>query len=249
MSKTLHLLQECLAGFHENKEVFIDLGARENFNLPKLHSLTHYASSIRLFGITDNYNMEQTERLHINLAKDAYRATNHKDEYSQMTKWLECQEKVVQHSAFITQRQQPLQHSLPARNVHIGPPRTCPQKVKMARNPEKRQISFDTLARDYGALEFQDTLADFIMQLNHPGVSGAALQEHAHNTHIPFVWVPVYHKIKFTKSGTSNNLKIIDVVNVRPEQKDSHGQIIPARFDTVLVETSKGQSDLTKLWY
>ena len=45
-SDTLDQLQRCLAGFHEHKAVFLDLGAREGFNLPKLHSLSHYASSI-----------------------------------------------------------------------------------------------------------------------------------------------------------------------------------------------------------
>ncbi len=75
-SNTLSWLEECLAGFHKNKQVFIDLKAWENFNLPKLHSLTHYASSIRLFGSMDNYNTEQLEHLHINLTKDTYHATN-----------------------------------------------------------------------------------------------------------------------------------------------------------------------------
>ena len=89
MTETIERLQHCLAVFHDHKAVFLDLGARKNFNLPKLHSLTHYASSIQLFGMIDNYNTEQSERLHINLAKDAYRATNRRDEYAQMTLWLE----------------------------------------------------------------------------------------------------------------------------------------------------------------
>jgi hypothetical protein len=50
-----------------------------------------YALLIQLFGTTDNYNTEQSECLHIDFTKDTYRATNHKDEYSQMTKWLEGQ--------------------------------------------------------------------------------------------------------------------------------------------------------------
>jgi hypothetical protein len=245
---TLSLLQECLARFHEYKQVFIDLGTRSTFDLPKLHSLTHYASSIRLFGTTDNYNTEQTERLHIDFAKDAYRATNRKDEYAQMTKWLERQEKILQHSAFITQRQQRHQPSLLARH-DIGPPCACPQKVKMARNPEKGQVPFNVLASDYGALDFQDTLADFIAQFNHPDMSGAALKDRAHNTHILFTHVPVFHKIKFVRSNTvvSNELETADAVHVWPEQKDSHGRIIPARFDMVLVESSKGQPDLTSI--
>jgi len=65
----------------------------------------HYISSIQLFGTTDNYNTEQSECLHIDLTKDAYHATNHKDEYPQMTAWLEHCEKIQQYSAFIEWRQ------------------------------------------------------------------------------------------------------------------------------------------------
>jgi hypothetical protein len=238
-SDTLCSLEESLARFHENKQVFIDFKVRGNFNLPKLHSLSHYALSIRLFGSTDNYNTEQSERLHIDLTKDAYRATNRKDEYSQMTKWLERREKVLGHATFIACRQQGELPSLPPRNI-IGPPRPCALKVKMAQTPEKRQVAFDNLARDYGAVDFQDALADFIAHLNHPDASGGALQSRAHDTHIPFSRVPVYHKIKFTKSGHLNKSEIVDAVHIRPEQKDSRGRIIPARFDTALVENSKG---------
>ncbi len=93
-SDALDQLQGCLAAFHEHKTVFLDLGAWENFNLPKLHSLSHYMSSIRLFSTTDNYNTEQSEHLHIDFAKNAYHASNHKDEYPQMMLWLERHEKV-----------------------------------------------------------------------------------------------------------------------------------------------------------
>ncbi len=93
-SETISLLQDHLIQFHNNKTIFLDLGVRKGFNLPKLHSLSHYPSSIRLFGTADNYNTEQSEQLHIDLAKDAYHATNHKEELRQMTKWLERREKV-----------------------------------------------------------------------------------------------------------------------------------------------------------
>jgi len=68
-SETLQLLHHSLKQFHESKHVFVDLGIRNDFNLPKLHSLAHYVDSIKLFGTTDNYNTEYTERLHIDLAK------------------------------------------------------------------------------------------------------------------------------------------------------------------------------------
>ena len=87
--ETLDLLQSALEHFHMNKQIFIDLGIRQNFDIPKLHFVGHYRLFIELYGTTDNTNMEYTERLHINLAKDAYRSTNRKDEYPQMTAWLD----------------------------------------------------------------------------------------------------------------------------------------------------------------
>jgi hypothetical protein len=105
-NETIHQLQDSLAAFHNNKAIFIDLGAQDHFNIPKLHSLSHYESAIWQFRTMDNYNMEQSERLHINLVKDAYHATNHKDEYSQMMIWLERREKIEQHITFIDWRQQ-----------------------------------------------------------------------------------------------------------------------------------------------
>jgi hypothetical protein len=102
--ETLQDLDDALATFHANKSIFVDLGIREDFNLPKLHSLLHYTSSIKLFGTTDNYNTEYSERLHIDLAKDAYAATNHKDELAQMTIWLERKEKIAQFDAIVAWR-------------------------------------------------------------------------------------------------------------------------------------------------
>ena len=75
-SKTINQLQQALLAFHSHKAIFRDLGIREHFNIPKLHSLMHYILSIHLFGTTDNYNTKQTKRLHIDFAKKAYRATN-----------------------------------------------------------------------------------------------------------------------------------------------------------------------------
>jgi hypothetical protein len=100
-TQTLDSLEEARMRFHQNKGIFVDLGIREDFNLPKLHSCEHYSPNIQLFGTLDNCNTEYTERLHIDLAKDAYRATNRKDEFSQMTLWLERKEKIQRHDKFI----------------------------------------------------------------------------------------------------------------------------------------------------
>jgi hypothetical protein len=108
MIETIEHLQHCLSAFHDHKAVFLNLGAQENFNLPKLHSLTYYALLIQLFGMTDNYNIEQSKHLHIDLAKDVYCATNCKNKYSQMILWLEHQEKMQHHTASIDRKQEVL---------------------------------------------------------------------------------------------------------------------------------------------
>jgi len=87
-----------------------------------------------------------------------------------------------------------------------------------------------------GTIEFQDALADFIAEVNYPGASPAVLRSHASNALIPFQTVPVFHYIKFMAHDT-----IVDSVHVQPQQTDSHGRIIPSRFDTVLIQP-KGQN-------
>ena len=230
-ANTLLRLEESLVRFHDNKDVFLDLGVRKQFLYPKVHSLLHYRSSITLFGTTDNYNTEQTERLHIDLTKDAYSATNHKDEYPQMTAWLERREKIAQHVLFIAWRQRAQQESIRSLE-RIGPPKPVPRAVQMSRNPSLKVVSFNDLADKYRAFDFQDALADFIAWINHPEASAATLRALAENTLLPFRSVPVFHKIKFVSTRDSD---IIDTVHVRPDQRDTHGRPIPARFDTVIV--------------
>jgi hypothetical protein len=240
---TLCSLDDALALFHENKSVFADLGVRDHFNIPKFHSLIHYQSSITLFGTTDGYNTEQSERLHIDFAKDAYRATNHKDEYPQMTLWLERREKVQQHAAVIQTRLRAAHGDvlevLPANP--IGPPGPGTRCLKMTRNPSNRRVYFEKLAQDYGAVYFQDAIGDFIAKVNNPGASTGTLNNQARNTLIPFRSVSVFHKVKFSRVGSNTSESdIVDVVHVRPEQTDSQGRAVPARFDTVLV---RGKQD------
>jgi hypothetical protein len=97
---TLDLLQDAIDRFHNNKAVFIDLKIRTHFNIPKLHALQHYVDSIQLFGTADGYNTEISERLHIDMAKKAYRASNRHDHTSQMATWLHRQEKMAYFKAY-----------------------------------------------------------------------------------------------------------------------------------------------------
>ena len=112
----------------------------------------------------------------------------------------------------------------------------------MSRNPSLKAISFNNLADKYGAFGFQDALADFIAQTNHPEASAMALRALAEDTLLPFQSVPVFHKIKFVSTRDSD---IIDTVHVRLDQRDARGRLIPACFDTVIVSGGVLRLDFT----
>ncbi|KAI9570029.1 hypothetical protein HD554DRAFT_2204195 [Boletus coccyginus] len=92
---TLAVLQNTLDDFHHLKDVFIELGCQNHFNIPKFHSLMHYTDTIRTLGSLDGLNTETSEHLHIDFAKKAYAMTNWKDYTVQMTWWLKQQEVVI----------------------------------------------------------------------------------------------------------------------------------------------------------
>ena len=111
----------------------------------------------------------------------------------------------------------------------------CPHFLKMAKNPTLKVVSFNELSAEYGTVDFQDCLADFIAQVNHPGVSAAVLRRHSADTLLPFRTVPVFHRIKFTTSNDSDISDICDGVIIRPKHVDTHRCKVPSRFDTVVV--------------
>ena len=87
--------------FHERKTIFIDRKVREHFNIPKVHSMQHYFHMIKSHGTTDNFNTELPERLHIDIAKDAFKHTNKKDYIPQMRQRLRRHEAVRKFTAYL----------------------------------------------------------------------------------------------------------------------------------------------------
>lgn len=102
-SRSLAALQQALDVFHAHKQAFIDYHARHpaHFNIPKYHMLQHYVELIYNLGSADGFNTEWSERLHIDYAKDAYRASNKKDYTAQMTRWLSRQEAIDRFSVYL----------------------------------------------------------------------------------------------------------------------------------------------------
>ncbi|TFY73786.1 hypothetical protein EWM64_g10226, partial [Hericium alpestre] len=185
--ETLLYMQTALDDFHKDKDIFLELKAHTpgHFNLPKLHSLQHYVDTIRERGTTDNYNTEATERLHIDYAKDAYRATNKHDYLEQMVNWLDRRERVAIFDVHLHYRQNTL------------PPLQLPQAVipghVVAKRANHRSVLFTRLISDYHAQHFVHALETFIatycklsprQRCNDPII-------------IPFNHVEVWDRVKF----------------------------------------------------
>ena len=225
--ETLQDLDDALATFHANKSIFIDLGIREDFNLPKLHSLQHYVSSIKLFGTTDNYNTEYSEHLHIDLAKEAYAATNHKDELVQMTTWLEWKEKIAQFDTIVgwwlLGRPPPLSEP---------PPRIHHAHIQMTHEPVA-QVPLDKVVSNYGAKDFSDALATFLAHHENPGASRQALQSIASRLKLNFNRVCVFHKIKLwiqDPQGCAETEDTLDVIHARCTTTTRTGREVISMF-------------------
>jgi hypothetical protein len=237
---TLELFGDALRRFHNNKNIFIDLGLRESFNLPKLHFTSHYVEYIKLYGTLDNFNTEYTERLHIDLAKDAYAATNHKDEFSQMTLWLERKEKILRHHQYVQWR---LNGSPAPEPVNWTPPGLeLDRALHMTKHPSLPAIHLLSLSTQYGATHFREALARFVVLSNQPNSTRAQLERAIWGVRLPFNKLPVWHHIKFLRKDPVSRLSVTaDSIHCRPERLGPRGTRIPARFDTALINDGTGE--------
>jgi hypothetical protein len=52
-SMMISSLENCLKTFHDNKNVIIELGICDHFNILKLHSLLHYVDCVTKAGFCD----------------------------------------------------------------------------------------------------------------------------------------------------------------------------------------------------
>jgi hypothetical protein len=198
---------------------------------------------IKLYGTTDNYNTEYTERLHIDLAKDAYRATNRKDEYAQMTIWLERKEKILRHDKFIRW------HSAgsPPSNVKNSvwrPPHVLQHRhLQMTKFPSAKGVSLTHIENKYGAVYFRDAFSCYVVGFKNPGFSAAQIEVGADNFYLPFQSLAAYHKIRFWNEdplGRENAQDCLDVVHIKPGYSNKKRQQVSGRFDTVLINEGTG---------
>ncbi|KIK82283.1 hypothetical protein PAXRUDRAFT_154070, partial [Paxillus rubicundulus Ve08.2h10] len=160
--------------------VFIELGVRAHFNIPKIHQLSHYVQSIRLYGSPDGFNTELPERLHIDFAKDAYHSNNKRDyeiwlQHQEAIflriaylEWLrnrgvslthgaDCTDSLLVHdskssaSESIDDKPMPVRRSLLSLQTHA-----------LAKSPAYPQQTVERLERVHGAVDFLPALSAFL---------------------------------------------------------------------------------------
>ena len=230
---TLKALQEALEAFHDNKEIFIELGIRKDFNLPKLHFLSHYVPLIKWTGAADNFDTEYSERLHIDLTKVPSEATNRIDELAQMTLWLERKEKMLQFDEYIKWRLAGSPPLLLHKEI-IYPT----HRILMTEKPSRFSVPFYVLQEEYGATYIVDALARFAAQHRYPNHSEREIEKIAAGVAIPFSQVDVYHKAKFWLGHAKNHplsSNEYDTLHAVPERASKSGELLPGRFDIALV--------------
>ena len=250
-------MQEALKLFHANKDIFVEEGIHEHFNISKLHSLIHYTDSIILFGSLDGFNSEHLERLHIDYAKKGYHASNKRNYVIQMTHWLQRQEVMDLHAAYLqwlniliesqedldvldADPEEPMEDDEGEAEYHpeadhvnavlaeLKAEEAPSFTYKIAKKSPFLNTSVTCITSAYGTMEFLPALQTFL------------------NDHLPcntlkpnqFDCFDIYNAISIllpSKPHVSNTKRLI---SVRATAKCSNGPQKPptlARFDTVVV--------------
>ena len=80
----LDAIDTAVARFHAYRVIFEDVGIRNNFSLPRQHSVKHFRLLIQMFGAPNGLCSSITESKHIKAVKEPYRRSSHFEALGQM---------------------------------------------------------------------------------------------------------------------------------------------------------------------
>ncbi|KAI1788267.1 hypothetical protein LXA43DRAFT_894956, partial [Ganoderma leucocontextum] len=192
-------------------------------------------------------------------------ATNYKDEFPQMTLWLEHREKVLRHDTVIQWHLEQVQS--PSPQLPSPPPQPSPilpalspssrqppyssaghvsptlSHIHIAKTPNVAALCFDAAISQYGATFICDALARFVVAYRDPSSTSAEIERQSKGIFFRFATLPTFHKLKFILEdaqhlGIMENTQ--DAAHAHPARKDKQKRMVPARFDTVLVNDGTG---------
>ncbi|KAG8720172.1 hypothetical protein FRC09_010014 [Ceratobasidium sp. 395] len=224
---TLDLLDEALDRFHEHKHVFIKYNIRTDFNINKIHAMCHYTEAILALGTADAYNTETPERLHIEFAKRAYKATNRRNFFQQMTVYLERREKVNKFDAYLKS----IHPEYAARDLDLekdledGPGQFSANGWKIAKKSPIPRVPITLLSPVYKIEWFAWCLSEFLEQFHRRAVP----IDEKHDR------LEVFPKAtQVINNAFSNDL--VDRVHASPVRL---GGSTKSRFDTALIRRGR----------
>ncbi|KAJ6552943.1 hypothetical protein B0H19DRAFT_1210996 [Mycena capillaripes] len=247
-SKTLSAMRDALDTFHLNKQIFIDLKGRQNhFNIPKIHSLDHYEPFFRLFGTADGFNTESPERLHIDYAKNAYRASNRKDYIDQMTLWLQRQEAVARFSAYLDWAHPPAPVAVAVPGISPAPSSPAPdetpvdkdslviscQALIMAKLPATRAVSASHIIalQGHNASRFLPALSTFFSS-----TSNSRFQPRTFD--VFGTWKRISFRLpKIPEVGERHSTNLVRATAPSPANLNQRKSAEPAHLDFALIRT------------
>ncbi|KIY47149.1 hypothetical protein FISHEDRAFT_20254, partial [Fistulina hepatica ATCC 64428] len=221
--ETLHYLGDALDLYHDHMQTFVDLGCRKHLNIPKFHVLHHWLEDIPCLSSTDNYNTEMFEHLHIDFAKKAWRASNHRDEFPQMVRWLSRQEKMQYFHKYIQRLElDDLACSGEQEDKDVDAQcftEPCARNplgatVTIAKYPPLPRKSLSTIETSHSCPSFSDMLKRYLNSLlQHPQHRHAAVLSHP----ILFDHLDVFTSFKlFLPQIADKKLFIQEVIKAKP---------------------------------
>ncbi|KAG2029271.1 hypothetical protein BDR03DRAFT_881292, partial [Suillus americanus] len=212
-----------LKDFHHHKEVIINLGIRDNLNIPKFHSLQHYLENIQNFGMTDNYNTEMFDRFHIDFCKEGWYASNGRNEKPQMIAWLTRRENVASFQSYLQMTMEDEDEEFP----HF---RFQDQRIILPKHPHQIHHHIADIMLDHSCNGFKKDLIFYLnTQVDQP-YSRAQLQD----IDLPLSHIDIYHGFKFCLDSLGNDVDFdyekLDTVKAKPPMGGKAGH-----FDTVVI--------------
>ena len=220
--ESLQYMEEALSLFHDHKDIFVTLGIRDHFNIPKFHSLLHYVESIKSYGMTDNYNTELFERLHIDLAKEGWRASNTRNVFPQMIKWLERQEKIEMFGRYVSSLEEQGDELL-----------TQTVRIVLAKRPTVHSQPIHSIEALHSAPYFSRDLKRFFNSLLPPGQTVSRAQLQYMDLGLGLDRLDIWHSYKLQMDELGND---VDANEGKETIKAKPGDM--GRFDTVVVAHS-----------